>query len=207
MAMRLRMTVPLFVLLLVTGRSLRATEVVPAAFSEVVAEAGVIVRGHVTDVRSVVVPGAGVDSIATVAVDDQMKGQPASFVYVRLPGGEIGRYRWVMVGAPRLEVGQQAVFFLKQYADGWWRPVGLTQGIYRVQVESRSGRPVINAPVALNYTADAGTVVRGDARRTAMSVPEFESLVRAVMTAPTGGAGNRTTPVRRADSPGRGGGR
>jgi len=200
-----RRAIVLAVFLALALGAVRATEIIPAEFSEIVADAGVIVRGHVTDVRSVIVPGAGVDSVATVAVDATLKGPPAAFVSVRLPGGEIGRYRWVMVGAPRLSPGDAAVFFLKQGADGWWRPVGLVQGIYRVQADSSTGRAVINPPLALNYTAAAGRVVRGDARRRAMAVPEFESLVRAVMNAPKSGAADRDRPIKQPGVIGKGG--
>ena len=103
---------------------------------------------------------------------------------MRLPGGVIGRYRSVMTGAPTMKVGQQAVFFLKRGpADTWW-PVGLSQGIYRVSQASARVVPTVRPPVVAGVTTNAsGPVVRGDARRTSMPLPEFESLVRLVATA------------------------
>jgi hypothetical protein len=169
--------------------SVGATLVVPADFRQVVTDAGLIVRGRVTDVRAVAVRGVGVDSIVTVAVEGVVKGQADTFVSVRVPGGEIGRYRYVMVGAPTFRVGQRAVFFLKRGADNFWRPVGLTMGVYRVQAAPVSGAPVVQPPLVAGRTASAtGPAVRGDTRRRLMPVAEFESLVRLVMAMPPGQA-------------------
>jgi hypothetical protein len=163
------------------GASLSATVMAPTEFRDVVTDATLIVRGRVTDVRAVIVRGAGIESVASIAVDSVLKGQAGEFVSVRVPGGEIGRERFFMVGAPRLVSGEQAVFFLKRSLDNAWRPVGLTMGIYRVQAEPLSGNPVVDPPVVVGVTASVGQIVRGDARRRLMPLQEFESLVRLVM--------------------------
>jgi hypothetical protein len=185
------MTRKLFVLLMgcmfvVTSRALEATLLIPAEFREIVGDAGLIVRGVVTDVRSFVVSGSAIDSVATVAVESLIKGQADGFVSVRVPGGEVGRTRYVMTGAPTFRVGQRAVFFLKRGPDAGWRPVGLTMGVYRVQVEPGTSRAVVQAPVIPGRTAaTAGPVPRGDVRRRPMP---FESLVQLVMATPAGPA-------------------
>ena len=173
--------------------TLNANVLIQAEFREVVRESSVIVRGRVTDVRSEVVPGLGIESIATVVVESRMKGDSASFVYVRVPGGEVGGSRVVMTGSPRFQAGQRAVFFLKPAgADSTMRPVGLTQGIYRVQPEPRTGQPVVAPPLVSGMTeARSGPAVRGDARRRLMPVQEFEGLVRLVL------ASSGTTAVPR----------
>jgi hypothetical protein len=165
--------------LLLAGR-IFATVVVPAEFKEIVAEAALIVRGHVTDVRGVVVPNRGIETVATIAVDAAIKGTAEDFVTVRVPGGVVGRYRWVMVGAPTLSTGEQAVFFLKRDASTAWRPVGLSMGIYAIHAAASTGAPVVDPPVVAGKTAAVGRVVRGDPRRQSMPVSEFESLIRAV---------------------------
>jgi len=170
----------------------QAHVVIPAEFREVATEATLIVRGRVTDVRSVVEPGNGIESIAAVAVESVLKGQAGGFVYVRVPGGEVGRSKVVMVGAPTFRVGQRAVFFLKPNAtDSSFRPIGLTLGVYRVQAEPGTGRPVIAPPVVAGRTAPLfGPTTRGDTRRKLMPVRDFEALVRVVLAAPSG----RATP-------------
>ena len=167
--------------LAVAATSLTATVVVPAEFREIVADAGLIVRGRVTDVRSLVAPNNTIDSVATVAVDSLLKGQAETFVSVRVPGGEIGRTRYVLMGAPTFRVGDRAVFFLKRGPDSLWRPIGLTMGVYRVQAEAPTGRPVVRPPVLPNRV---GGSTRGDVSRRLLPVSEFESLVRLVMTSP-----------------------
>lgn len=163
----------------ITGVS--ATVLVPAEFKEIVADAGLIVRGRVTDVRAVLGPDRSVESIATLAVDATLKGSPAEFVSLTVPGGTIGRYTTRMIGAPVLRVGQQAVFFLKRDPRNGWRPIGLSMGVAQISADAATGSPVMAAPVVLGQTTDAGRVVRGDARRQMIPVGAYESLVRLVM--------------------------
>lgn len=176
----------LLVALVLAGVSAFATVVVPAEFREVVSDAELIVRGLVTDVRSFVVPGDGIDTVATVSVETVLKGQADSFVSVRVPGGEVGSTKFVMVGAPTFKNGDRAVFFLKRTREQIWRPIGLTMGVYRVQAEPGTGRAVVQPPAVptASRTATSGTVVRGDPQRKLLPVSEFESLVKLVMSSP-----------------------
>lgn len=164
--------------------------VLPTEFRAVVSDAVLIVRGHVTDVRSAAMPGAGIDSIATVAVESVIKGHADGFVYVRVPGGTVGNTRSIMVGAPTFRTGQRLELFLRPNAtDATYRPIGLTLGIYPIRPEARTNRPVIDPPVVPGRTAAAGGAAeRGDRSRTAMSISEFESLVRLIMATPSGQA-------------------
>jgi hypothetical protein len=167
---------------LLAGVVAGATVIVPVDFPQAVSEAAVIVRGHVTDVRGRTIP-TGVESIVTVAVDRVLKGQADSFVSVHVPGGIVGRYRYVFVGAPTFVVGEQAVLLLKRGSDNGLRIVGLNQGVYPIQTLPGASQPTVAPPPVAPQTAAAGPVVRGDSRRRAMSVPDFESLVRTVMAA------------------------
>lgn len=179
----MRLIVATVIALVFAVLPVRANLVLPTEFREVVRDATLIVRGRVTDVRSVSVPGAGIESIATLAVESVLKGQASGFVYVRVPGGEVGRSRVVMVGAPTFRNGQRAVLFLRPTTtDSTYRPIGLTLGVYRVQPDPATGRPVVAPPLVSGVTeARSGPAVRGDPRRRLMPVQDFESLVRAVM--------------------------
>ena len=161
----------------------RANTVIPTEFREIVRDASLIVRGHVTDVRSESVPGTGIESIATLAVENVIKGRASGFVYVRVPGGEVGRSRVVMVGAPTFRSGQRAVFFLRPAgSDSSYRPIGLSLGVFRVQAEPGTGRAVVAPPLVGGITqARSGPAVRGDVRRRLMPVQDFESLVKLVI--------------------------
>ena len=203
--MRLLLSVAVAVAIVTTGAM--AHVVIPTDFRQVVSDSSLIVRGRVTDVRSV--EGQyGIDSIATVAVENVIKGHATGFIYVRMPGGQIGNIRWVRAGVPTLREGHRAVFFLRPgITDTSYRPIGLTLGLYRIQPDPKSGRPVVEPPVVAGRNAPAsGTVTRGDTRRTAMPVTEFESLVKLVMTAPPAAPG-ATTPGRAVPRSGIGGGR
>lgn len=170
--------------------TLSANLTVPTEFREVVADAGLIVRGTITDVRSVTVAERGVESIATVAVEAVLKGDAGAFVSVRVPGGRVGTRRFVMVGAPSFTPGDRAVFFLRRDPEGAWRPVGLSLGVYRVRLDRASARPMVAPPVVGGWNASAnGPIVRGDARRQSMAVQEFDSLVRLI-------AAGRAVPSR-----------
>jgi hypothetical protein len=171
----------------VAGPSLVATVVVPAEFRAIVTNAALIVRGHVTDVRAVAVPGRGIESIATVAVDAVLKGTAESFVSVRVPGGTVDGRRFVMVGSPTLRASESAVFFLTRDSENAWRPAGLSSGIARLERAPGDGRLVVRPPVLVGQTASVGRVVRGDRRRRLLSVAEFESMVRLVLAGANGG--------------------
>ncbi|HUR19581.1 MAG TPA: hypothetical protein VMZ90_02150 [Vicinamibacterales bacterium] len=179
---RIRLLVTVMVGLGLTAATVLASTFLSAEFREVVSEASTIVRGRVTDVRAMRSTAGDVESVVTIAVETALKGSGETFVSMRVPGGTIGRYRTVMPGAPVMRVGEQAVFFLKRGPGNSLWPVGLAQGIYRV---SSSGGPVrmVQAPVLPGVTTNAvGVVVRGDVRRKALPLAEFESLVRLLLT-------------------------
>lgn len=158
----------------------QASTMLPADFRVIVADATVIVRGRVTDVRAVRSALGEVETVATIAVEAVLKGEASSFVSMRVPGGTIGRYRTVMPGAPRVTPGDAGVYLLKRAPGGALWPVGLASGIYRVTTSN--GRAMVTPPVVPGITAAAnGPVVRGDARRKALPLSEFESIVSLVV--------------------------
>ena len=174
-------------LAVLTAVPLSAHTQVSAAFRDIVSTAGLIARGHVTDVRAITVPNRGIETVATVAVDHVVKGAATAFVSVHIPGGVLGSQRVVVIGAPTFRTGDHAVFFLKRRDDNGWVPVGRSMGIYRVHRDERTRQPMVHPPVVPGITASVGRVVRGDSRRQTMTVTEFESLVRLVAaTAPRG---------------------
>jgi hypothetical protein len=180
---------------------LGASLTVSTEFRDVVSEATLIVRGQVTDVRAIRVPGSGVESVGTIAIESVIKGSAGPFVSIRVPGGQLGRVRYVMAGVPTLRPGGHAVFFLTQAPDNTLRPIGLALGIFRVHASPGTAGPVVHPPVVAGRTAPiVGRTARGDRRRTLMPVTEFESLVRLVMAMP---APPRAVP--RGGLPGRGG--
>jgi hypothetical protein len=162
----------------------------PVDFRTLVESAETIARGQVTDVRGMRLPSGEIVSVATVAVEDTLKGAGGRFLSVIVPGGAIGRVRTVMPGAPVLHVNDAAFFLLRRGADNVWRLVSLSSGLYRLRRESATGRIVIDPPAVVGQTAAAGTVVRGSALRHPMSVLEFQAFVRLMVQA-------QVRPIRR----------
>jgi hypothetical protein len=156
--------------------SLHAMVVVPAEFGEMVAASQTIVHGRVIDVQSYETAGRRtIESLVTVQVVDAIKGQPGSTAYFKLPGGQVGRYRRVMVGAPQCARGDEVVLFLKGSAPAVPMPFGLTQGVYRVNRDA-AGR----ATVAPMVAPGAERIVRGDPARRPLELEAFTSMVRTV---------------------------
>ena len=99
---------------------------------------------------------------------------------MRVPGGQIGRFRTIVVGAPEFQSGDEVVLFLRDY-EGRLSIVGLSQGAYRVAAD-RSGRRVVTAPVLMGKAdGSVEAVVRGDAARRPLPVDAFRDLVKRVV--------------------------
>ena len=94
--------------------AIHATVIVPAEFREVVDGSDLIAYGRVIDVHPEWADGRRrIDSIVTVDVMSWFKGGNESTLSFVVPGGEIGRYRQVMIGAPVFKPGDEAFLFLK----------------------------------------------------------------------------------------------
>jgi hypothetical protein len=158
-----------------------ATVLLPIEFKELVTISSAIVRGHVVDVRADWVDGRrAIETRLTIEADEYLKGQLGGTVTVRVPGGQIGRYRTVFVGAPEFHDGDEVVLFLRTYGDRV-SIVGLSQGAYRVQTDG-AGRRLVTSPVVMALPgADRQPVVRGAATRRPIAVDAFRDLVKRVV--------------------------
>ena len=153
-----------------------ATVIVPSDFGEMVTGSQVVVHGRVTDVRSQMVGDRRtIESVVTVSVQDAIKGEAGSTVYVRVPGGVVGRYRRFMVGAPVFKPGEEVVLFLTGRPPSIPMPFGLSQGVYRVS-RGTDGRAMVTPPIL-----SEGRVVRGDPARRPLEIGAFVQQVRATM--------------------------
>jgi hypothetical protein len=172
-----------FGLLMSLSTALQATVILPIEFRELVATAPVIVRGEVVDVRSGWAEGRrSVETFVTVAVAEYLKGDLGERVTFKVPGGQIGRYRTVFVGAPGFEAGDEVVLFLKHSGPSYPYIIGLSQGAFRVVADARTGRRMVTTPVVMGKVdAEPGRVVRGDAARKPMPIDAFRDAVRQVL--------------------------
>lgn len=170
-------------LLLALTAGLSATVIVPIEFRELVTTSPVIVQGRVTDVRSAFVNGRrSVETFVTVEAGDYLKGNLGSHVTLRVPGGEIGRYRTIFIGAPEFQVGEEVVLFLKTARGAVPVIAGLNQGAFRIVSDRDSGRRIVTAPILLGRGGpDAEPVVRGANTRRPMPIETFRDTVRDVL--------------------------
>ncbi len=153
-----------------------ATILLPADLPTIAVEAGTIVHGRVVDVRSVLAgPRRTIESYVTLDVIESLKGAAGASVIFRVPNGQVGRYRRVLVGAPEFAPGDEVVVFLRGRAPAMPALYGLSQGAYRV-VRSSEGAAV--TPAA---NPDVGPAVRGDAARRPVPMREFVRQVTAIL--------------------------
>ena len=164
-------------------RPASATVYVPVDFTTVVKESGAIVHGRVVDV-SARLTGAQrtIESLVTVQVIAPLKGSPSAggTVAFRLPNGQVGRYRRVVVGAPEFARGDEVVIFLRMQAPAIPTLYGLSQGVYRVKRDAAARALVLPAPITAQGDG-AERVVRGDPVRQPMPVDAFVSEVRSIL--------------------------
>jgi len=79
----------------------RATVLLPADLAALVRGSQAVVHGRVVNVRAAWADGRRrIESFVTVEVVEYFKGDLGGRVTIRVPGGQIGRYRSVTVGAP-----------------------------------------------------------------------------------------------------------
>jgi len=170
-------------LLVILSVAAQATVLVPIEFRELVAAAPVIVHGRVVDVRSEFVEGRrAVETFVTIEASDYLKGDLGDHLTIRVPGGQLGRYRTIFVGAPEFRDGDELVLFLKSSGSPLPYIVGLSQGAYRVVADARSGRRMVTTPIVMSRQEGATErVVRGDPARKPITIDAFREVVRQVM--------------------------
>lgn len=159
----------------------RAVTVAPLSFEELVRQSSAVVYARVIDVQGQWSDDRRrIDSLVTVEVIKGLKGPGTARLTLTVPGGQVGRYRNVMPGAPAFARGDHAVLFLT--ARGPRLPVttGFTQGIYRVVRDTASGTALVTPPA---IEPAGAPIVRGDRRRAPISLDAFETAVRAVRDA------------------------
>jgi len=170
----------IIVLVLLTT-SLRATVIVPADLGELTREARSIARGRVSAVDARWSDDRRtVETLVTLEVDTYLKGPLGDTLQFRVPGGSIGRYRRVFVGAPEFTVDDRVIVFLG--ASGPVVPyiVGFSQGVFRLVPAPDGTGWIVTPPPALPVATASAPLVRGDPARRAMALDEFERRVRAL---------------------------
>lgn len=155
-----------------------ATVLLPAEFTTVVAESGLIVHGRVVSVESHLVgPQRAIESVVALAVIQSFKGDAAGTVSFRVPNGQVGRYRRVLVGAPEFSSGDEVIVFLQGRPPSMPSVFGLSQGLYRVARDAAARTWVMPPRMA----GGEGRVVRGDPARAPIPIDAFAREVRSAL--------------------------
>ena len=153
------------VLLAVLTSSLTATTIVPAELGELAADAHMITRGRVVAVEGFLSGDRReIETVVTLEPESWLKAPDGTSETVRfkVPGGQVGRYRRIVLGAPSFAVGQRVVVFLGGRAPEMPHLVGSSQGVFRIARNAGGDRVLAN---------------RGTA---ATSLGVFEARVRAL---------------------------
>jgi hypothetical protein len=174
------------------GGPVRATVVVPADFAELTAEAGAIAHGRIVRVEARQDERLRVERLVTLQVLEYFKGGWGNVVQFRMPGGTLGRYQTVMIGAPDFAEGDEVVLFLgARPDDDRERParpyvLGMHQGVYRVIADQSTGRRVVTPPLVLGAGVEgtSSPTKRGDVNRLPVELREFQGRIAAALAAP-----------------------
>jgi hypothetical protein len=111
-----------------------------------------------------------------------MKGDLGTHITFRVPGGQVGRYRTIFVGAPQFREGSEAVLFLEAGRASLPHVIGLSQGAFRVAPDARTGRRMVTTPIVMGrIDAAPQRVVRGDPARRPLPIEAFREAVRQVL--------------------------
>jgi hypothetical protein len=162
----------------------QATVIVPGSLTDLVRDAQVIVRGKVLEVRPQWADGRRrVERVVTVEADTYLKGDFGRVVVFKSPGGELGRYRSVVVGAPSFREGEEVVLFLDAVGPALPHIVGFSQGVLRIVREADTGRAVVAAALLDSPGSSPVTIERGDPARQPEAFDHFAARVRVLVTA------------------------
>ena len=99
-------------MLLALTMPVRATTIIPADLGELSRDARAIVRGRVAALDARWTEDRGtIETIVTLEVERYIKGAFGPTLRFRVPGGDLGRFRSIVVGAPEFAVDSASSSF------------------------------------------------------------------------------------------------
>src|SRR4029453_3864546 len=97
-----------------------------------------------------------------------------------VPGGSLGRFRSIVVGAPEFAVAERVVVFLGAGGPSIPYVVGFNQGVYRVVPSGDGSTFMVTPPAVLPSVGGTTAIVGGDPNRRPLPLTDFEQRVRAL---------------------------
>ena len=176
----MRTALSVFGIAITLAAPVRATTIIPADLGELSRDALAIVRGRVAALDPQRTDDRGtIETIVTLEVEHYIKGAFGPTLRFRVPGGDFGRLRSIVVGAPEFAVDQRVVVFLGARGPSVPYVLGLSQGVFRVVRGDNAGW-FVTSPALLQSTAGPARIIRGDPSRRALSLEDFEQRVHAL---------------------------
>jgi hypothetical protein len=155
------------------------------AIGDMVTDSQVIATGRCLGTRSEwIEDGRVLVTVATIAVDEVLKGQPGETLTVVLPGG-IDANRQIPVamtypGAPQIAPEEEVFLFLNgdDSVAGGYSVYGFAEGKYSI-VEDQAGDKVVARDFTKNRVQQSPGLVRGN--RPLVPLSEFKGKVRSYL--------------------------
>ena len=163
---------------------LDATVYVAADLRELTTESRAVALGRVVALESRWLDDrSGIETLVTLEVEAYAKGDLGRAVTLRVPGGQMGPYRSLMLGAPTFREGEEVVVFVTSVGPSVPHLVGLAQGVFRVRADAATGRRLVTPEIVRMpgmEAAQSARVVRGDGSRRPAPLDAFLAEVRAL---------------------------
>ena len=119
---------------------------------DLVQNAELVFEGYVLSARAIPSPAGRVETEYFVSVHRSYLGEPLGTRVFSIPGGTLPDGSGMLVpGLPRLEPGDEALFFLTESGTAGWRmPVGLAQGVLELVVDAEGRRALARSQAVLH---------------------------------------------------------
>ena len=123
-----------------------ATTVAPTTFSEIVAQAEVIVTAQVL-ARRCEWAGTGnerrIVTVVTLEVQAVHKGTPLTRLELVFLGGTVGDTTLEVAGVPQFQVGERSVLFVEKNGRKFCPLAGICHGKLTIEHDARTGRQIL----------------------------------------------------------------
>jgi hypothetical protein len=166
--------------ILLAAAAAEATVFLPADLGDLSRDAYAIARGRIlaSEARWTTGERRAIETVVTMETGAWLKRNLGQTIQFRVPGGRLGRYRNIVIGAPEFAPGQHVIVFLGASPPSLPFVLGLSQGVFRLA--GSAGAWVVTPPAVLPTAGPPIKIVRGDPARRPMPLADFEQRVRTL---------------------------
>lgn len=136
--------------------ALRATTLARLSLDQLAAGADGVARVRCVGAESRWENGA-IWTVTTFDVLEPMKGNLASRIVVRLPGGKVGHLTAAVDGTPKFSSGEEAVVFLERMRTGGYSLAGWVEGTFRIALDPATHHETVTQDSSGFAVFDAAT--------------------------------------------------